>query len=229
MASKFVSGFKPSEQGFHFENNFEDGAPVLTIRVPEIGNIPVGNAGGGLCGGMVFAALDFFEEGRIPPADTSPPKPGAPLFDYIAQRLLDSFNGVSGVHKYLSWMRLPDETHLSGLFKSIGWHTVNDEWPAIKNDLDNDQPSPLGLILVESLNPFDVGKNHQVLAYGYKLDEATNDLRVFVYDPNWPDHDEITLSVNIADPASPSSVSYSVDPDGRGFFHTKYLAKTAPS
>jgi hypothetical protein len=53
MASKFVDGFKPSVQGFQFENDFEDG-PVLTVSVPVIGDIPVGNANGGLCGGMGF-------------------------------------------------------------------------------------------------------------------------------------------------------------------------------
>ena len=102
MASKLVNGFRPSEQGFHFENTFEEGAPVLTLSVPVFGEIPVGNAGGGLCGGMVFAALDFYRQGILPPPDAAAPKPGTPLFEYLAQRLLDSFNGVAGINKYLN-------------------------------------------------------------------------------------------------------------------------------
>lgn len=224
MASHFVAGFKPSNQGFHFENDFEDGAPVIKLAT-VFGDIPVGNAGGGLCGGMVFAALDLFRRALAPPADTIAPKPGTPLFDYIAHRLVDSFNGVAGVNKYLEWMRLPDDAHLGGFFKSIAWHSVHDEWPAIRADLDADRPCPLGLILVESVNPVELGKNHQVLAYGYEHVEATGLLQVFIYDPNWPDRDDVTLAVNIADVSNPSHVVYSVDSAGRGFFRNEYIPK----
>jgi hypothetical protein len=228
VASKFIDGFKPSEQGFHFENAFDD-APVLTISVPAIGDIPVGNAGGGLCGGMVFAALDFFNQGQLPPLDTTAPKPGTPLFEYIAHRLLDSFNGVAGINKYLEWMRFPADSHLFGILKTISWHTLHDEWPSIQTDLNNGRPSPLGLILIESVNPLDVGKNHQVLAYGYDLNEESGDLQVFIYDPNWPGRDDVTLSLNVADRANPSPVTYSVDPAGRGFFRTKYTSSVPPA
>ena len=221
MVNKRVKGFKPSLNGFHFANDF-DKAPVLTIPVPPFGDIPVGNAAGGLCGGMVFAVLDIFGKGLRPPPDTNAPKPGTPLFRYLARRLLDSFNGVRGVFKYLEWMRFPDDAHFFGSLKSISSHTVHDEWPGVKQDLDNGQLCPLGLVEVESINPFELGNNHQVLAYGYDLDEDSGDLKVLVYDPNGPDDDEVTLSVNLADPDNPSRVIFSADPAGRGFFRTNY-------
>jgi hypothetical protein len=221
MITKRVNGFKPSTSAFQFANAFDDG-PVLTIRVPPFGEIPVGNAALGLCGGMVFAALDFLQQGRLPPSDTVAPKPGTPLYQFLCKRLLDSFNGARGIFKYLDWMRFPDESHLFGSLKSIAWHTVNDEWPNIRADLDQGQACPLGLVQVESVNPFDLGKNHQVLAYGYDLDESAGDLSVLVYDPNSPDDDGVTLTLNLANPQDPSRVVFSANPNARGFFRNIY-------
>jgi hypothetical protein len=59
-------------------------------------------------------------------------------------------------------------------------------------------------------------------AYGYDLDEANGDLRISVYDPNCPDEDDVILSVDVGDPDHPSRITYSADPNGRGFFRTKY-------
>ncbi len=219
------AGFLPSTHGFHFGNAFQHGAAVITAWVPLLGDVPLGDAGGGMCGGMVFAALDFFHEGRLPPPDTTVPPPGSPLFAYLARRLIDSFNGPRGINKYISWMRLPNE---SGLFKSIHWHIINHEWPAIKNDLDNGQPCPLGLLRMRSLNPFDAAKNHQVLATGYELNDATGDLQIAVYDPNWPDRDDLALSLNITGPDNLARVSYSGDMAGRGFFRSKYAPQAPP-
>ncbi len=223
MIHQRVPGFTPSINGFHFANDFE-AAPVLTIPVPPFGDVPVGNAAGGLCGGMVFAVCDIFQKGLRPPPDTRAPGPGTPLFHYLTRRLLDSFNGPRGVFKYLEWMRFPDDAHFFGVLRSIAWHTVHDGWPGVREDLDQGLLCPLGLVEVESLNPFDLGKNHQVLAYGYDLDEDAGALKVLVYDPNNPDQDDVTLSVNLADADNPSRVTFSADPDGRGFFRTPYSA-----
>jgi hypothetical protein len=221
VITKRVPGFKPSVNAFHFPNRFED-APVLTIPIPPFGDIPIGNASNGLCGGMVFAVQDIFAKGLLPPQDTTAPKPNTSLFQYLTSRLLDSFNGLEGILKYIKWMRFPDAPHSSSDVKSIAWHTVNDEWPAIQDDLSTGQACPLGLIKVESFNPFDLGKNHQVLAYGYDLNEDSGDLNILVYDPNAPNADDVTLSVNLADRNNPSRISFSSDPAGRGFFRTRY-------
>ena len=220
MTSVRVAGFTPARCGFPFANDF-DAAPIFTVTVPLVGEIPIGDAAGGMCGGMVFATLDLFLFHLSPP-DGPAPKPGTPLFEYLAKRLLDSFNGPAGVYKYFEWMRLPNESHVFGLFKSIRWYTVNTEWPAIRADLDSGHLCPLGLIKVESVNPLQVGENHQVLAYGYDLDEASGKLTVYVYDPNEPGNDNVTLAVNIADSDNPSAIAYSADPAGRGFFRTLY-------
>jgi hypothetical protein len=46
--------------GFHFNNEFPP-RPDVTINVPPIGIIGIGDASNGLCGGMVYAARDFFD------------------------------------------------------------------------------------------------------------------------------------------------------------------------
>ena len=63
----------------------------------------MGSAANGLCGGMVFAALDHFTAGRpIPSVDR--PEAGTPLYEFIASRLIDSFDLPTGPLKYLDYM-----------------------------------------------------------------------------------------------------------------------------
>ena len=214
-----ISGFRPSTHGLHFGNDFP-AVPVRTIPFPPFGAMPIGNASGGLCGGMVFTACDFYLQGVSPPPQTGPPAPGTPLFEYLVDRLFASFNGVPGVLKYLRWMALPEErTRLS---PGIVWHSLHQEWPAIQKDLDRGLPCPLGLVKVHSFNPLDLGKNHQVLAYGYEQDQPAGLLKIFVYDPNYPDADELSLCVQPAGPDGPARITYAADPRARGFFRTRY-------
>lgn len=50
-------GFLPSRHGFAFVNSWPS-EPAVVLTTP-FGKIGVGNASAGLCGGMVFAALDY--------------------------------------------------------------------------------------------------------------------------------------------------------------------------
>ena len=69
MASARVPGFLPSTCGFGFANAF---LPQPLFRLPLAG-LRVGDASRGLCGGMVFAARDYFERGSAPrPTATRP-------------------------------------------------------------------------------------------------------------------------------------------------------------
>ena len=65
-----VPGFLPSTNGFHFGNSWPH-EPTLTIPFPT-GPIKVGDAAGGLCGGMAFAVRDFFESASHPGHDDEP-------------------------------------------------------------------------------------------------------------------------------------------------------------
>ena len=62
-----------------------------------------------------------------------------------------------------------------------------------------------------------------MLAYGYELDEATGELALRVYDPNYPNDDVTTLALNLLDPDRERMVTHGVEgPTVRGFFATEY-------
>jgi hypothetical protein len=201
-----VSGFLPSTNGFHFSNFFE-AVPLTTIDV-GVAKVPIGNAANGLCGGMVFATRDMFEAGMTPPPDPSPPSSG-PLFDYLVSRLMASFMLPGGPLLYLHLMNpdLPDhETTFSQIFGPRGraWVMINEQWPRIKADLDAGRLSPIALVQVKSHDPFQMGNNHQVLAYGYDL--VGSELTIKIYDPNYADADNVAISLNLADPKHSTEV-----------------------
>jgi hypothetical protein len=216
MASSFVPDFKPSSHGLHFENAFPK-APVVAVSLPGLGERGFGDASGGLCGGMVFAVRDLFEAGLVPPADRDPPPPGSPLFQYLCRRLLDSFNLPQGVLRYYEWMSHRDADDFFGHGPAA--RTVSEGWPAVRQELDAGRLAPLGLVTVHSFDPKDLGECHQVLAYGYDLDEAGGGLTVAVYDPNCPDRDDLTLAL---DANQPGPITYSAGLAVRGFFLTSY-------
>jgi hypothetical protein len=211
-----VPGFLPSTSGFHFPNSFVR-APVIRVG----GQIPVGNAANGLCGGMAYAARDLFEARMPPPPHRTPPTDGTPLFRYLVQRLFDSFDLPGGPLKYQLWQWLP-RGDVWGL-RGLSWRTIVQEGPLIRADIDAGQLSPLGLVRTRSPSPLELGRNHQVLAYGYDLDPAAGMLTIRVYDPNHPDDDSVALRVRSTDPTRQVDIGYVPgEAPVYGFFRTRY-------
>ena len=240
IISRVVASFLPSTSGFHFSNSTFPSVPDLTINI--LGQqIAIGDASMGLCGGMVFAARDYFEAGLSIPSDTTNPSSG-PFFDYIVRRLFDSFNLLlpppplhiltptppfgPGPLTYM-WLMNPDLPDHETVASNTGlaprgraWIMISEEWPKIKADLDSGRLSPIGLVELKSLDASQMGKNHQVLAYGYTLDGAA--LAIRLYDPNSPDNDTVTMSLSIAEPQHTTSVTNSVVAPVWCFFRPDY-------
>jgi hypothetical protein len=231
--TKQMTGFLPSRHGWPFANRF--------VKVPPfklIGELKYGDASKGLCGGMVYSALDYFVAGldvpSIPEPDRS--KFGSPLqgpiFDYFGKRLFHSFNIPSGVLDYIELMNpnYPDYRtgkSYTGLAKqSRAWRVIRREWPAIKARLDAGYPCPLGLVRVKSTNLSKLGENHQVMAYGYDL--AGDELTLFIYDPNFPGNDKVFLKVNIANPERKLNIQYWDEKPVYCFFLTDYTFLMPP-
>src|SRR5436305_14716185 len=104
--SNVVADFVPSVNGFRFTNSFPH-EPDVRLDLGPAGTIGLGDASQGICGGMAFAARDYYEA-RLPIPDIdSPPASGTPLFGYLVERLLDSFDVPGGVLKYAEWMMMP--------------------------------------------------------------------------------------------------------------------------
>jgi hypothetical protein len=221
-----VPGFLPSTSGLHF-SNFYPHEPELTVSLPFGKTLPIGDAANGLCGGMAFAAADFYAAKQSVPADTQPPAAGSSLYQFIVKRLFDSFNGPLGIGRYLELMEpaFPDVGIGFGL-PGRASVMLHDEWPRIKSTLDTGHLAPLGLIKVKSDQPQDLGKNHQVLAYGYDLHGT--DLTIWLYDPNYPDRDDVHFQLSTASIAVPVPLTYVPTEPLFCFFHTAYTPAAPP-
>src|SRR5207302_3920487 len=100
-----LANFLPSQNGLHYPNSWPH-IPDLKLSTP-FGEIGIGDAANGLCGGMAFAVRDLFEAHDVPPATATNPTGDSPAFNYIVGRLFDSFNIPSGVAQYFEWMNTP--------------------------------------------------------------------------------------------------------------------------
>jgi hypothetical protein len=160
---------------------------------------------------MVYAALDLFlAQPRLEvPADRMSPPADSPVAQFVLQRLLDSFTLERLTHsnamRYLDFMSVVD--HDTWFSRGVGWIVANREWPAIRSDIDQGRPVPLGLVAGSWVWATDLGAKskmlghcHQVLTYGYDLDDAMN-LVLHVYDPNDPEDDNSTIETNLANPS----------------------------
>jgi len=226
MGCNAVAGFKPSQNGFRFANWF--------IDVPydfKVLGLPIrgGHACNGMCGGMIYTVCDLFYAGLQPPQDRFTPSRG-PLFKYLCQRLIDSFALPFGPLQYYLWMNPTVKDALGR--HSRAWKMTCLEWPKIKDDIDHDRLCNIGLVLLKSWSPADLGKNHQVLVYGYELEGQA--LKLMIYDPNAPGDDGASLSISLAgaEAGQPTSLIYA---NSKGkvkeavcFFKTDYRFKQPP-
>jgi hypothetical protein len=225
------SGFLPSRDGFAFTNSWPS-APAVNVRTP-FGSIGIGDAAAGLCGGMVFAALDYWHARIQPPA--ARPAPGSPLHKYVVRRLIASWHIPTGVARYYQWMNLPDgdrRVTADGrhLFTQPGVsrRTVAAQWPRTKASLDAGIPAVLGLVTVASANPAKLRHNHQVLAFGYAL--SGSEVTVRVYDPNSGQDDNVCIRFDASSPARATAFSHNMNLGWpvRGFFLAAYSPATPP-
>ncbi|MGH3305566.1 MAG: hypothetical protein ACRDOK_28655 [Streptosporangiaceae bacterium] len=213
-AARPAAIFRPSRHGFAFPNSWPP-ARAIAIRTPA-GRVGIGNAALGLCGGMVFAALDYWRAGREPPA--ARPAPGAPLYRFIVRRLLQSWRLPAVARYYLGMLAADGD---------LAGRTISRQWPRIKALLDRGQPATLGVVTVASANPFRLGHNHQVLAYGYQ--QANAAVTLLVYDPNSGPDDGVAVRFSTAAPAGTFAHNIAVSWPVRGFFLTRYTPVEPPA
>jgi hypothetical protein len=230
MGGQARTSFLPSRDGFAFTNSWPS-EPAIGLPTP-FGRIGVGNAARGLCGGMVFGALDYWHAGTQPPADR--PAPRSAAFRFIVWRLIRSWHIPVGVARYYHWMTLPDadtSRRVAGLVwhRRRGLHTrsITRQWPRIRAKLEAGQPAALGIVTVASANPLLLGHNHQVLAYAC-LVEGTQ-VTLHVYDPNSGPADDVCIRFDAAAPAA-AHFTHTIDISGpvRGFFLTDYSPALPP-
>jgi len=187
-ASNAVPGFMPSVNGLHFANRFEPG-PTVRLGVLDPRLVGVGDAAAGLCGGMSWLVRERFEAGLATPPDTTAPANGSPLFATIVRRQVLS----------LDWLRGPFRFWWMGL-RGPGWsgrRTREVEWPRVRAAIDAGHLAMVGLVRHEGWNPWRLTESHTVLAFAYSItDEPDAILTLRLYDPNWPDRDDVSVTIS---------------------------------
>ncbi|MCS7029353.1 MAG: hypothetical protein NZ519_11375 [Bacteroidia bacterium] len=248
-ANYIRTGFNPVSHGFDFGNGFLNTVIDLPIpkNVPEVILKWVQKQGAeivtkddgkrylqvharGRCGGMAFAALDYFYSRKpIPKCSKSElteegvPYDDHPLAKYIQKRLFDSFFKESAF-RFVSWTLHEDEPNL--LFKGVKYWTWQEQFPIIQASIHQGKPLPLGL--VNARNLLDIGqKNHQVVVYGYAYEPQTEKLSLLLYDSNYPQVECVLTGTKKDKFFIQSNPGYSID-TWRGFFVQDYTAIVPP-
>jgi hypothetical protein len=109
--------------------------------------------------------------------------------------------------------------------------TVTTAWPKVQADIDAGRPSPLALVTVHTADLAQIGKCHQVLAYGYAVDDAGM-VTVSVYDPNTELGDDVWIRFDRRDPKTVSPITHNInigEPLLHGFFRSSYRPKSPPA
>lgn len=183
-ASNAVAGFLPSTHGLHFANSFPSG-PTVRFGPIDPRWIGVGDAANGLCGGMAWFVRERFEAGLPIPTDTQVPANGSPLFQVLVRRQVKS----------LEWLRTPMGFWWIGAFgpDRTARRARETEWPRSRTTIDTGRLAMLGLVRHQGLDPRNLSRSHQVVAYGYATEGETVKLRI--YDPNWPDRDDVVVVI----------------------------------
>jgi len=177
-----TTDYDPEKFSFPFINKFP-GLPLPTNTISGLASIrEKPQTIHGLCGGMCYAALDFFTARMPIPAVDKPPKPGSQLYNYLYRRQQDSLGFLyTRVLRYTQHM----------LLTRTGAQQLNyDEWRRLRALLNSGKPAVLGIIFEDARQSMLPWKNHQVL--GYRYVQTDNDTYVVqVYDPNYKSRDVV--------------------------------------
>ena len=148
-----VTNFDPATHGFHFSNNHMkwEAIPFASGTV--------------LCGGMAYAALDFWTYKLPIPPDTTAPPPGHPLNEYILNRQCTAH--ANTVPRFLlSWTPIISAAVIAN----------ETEYGVLKSCLRGGSPIPLCMVG----GPF---QGHHVVAFACTDGGPKS---ITIYDPNNP-------------------------------------------
>jgi hypothetical protein len=219
----FVPTFRPSQNAPLFHNGPWPQGTNLSVSIMGLPSVSIDTTQMGLCGGMSFLARDIFESGTPQLRQTDASTIPLQLAQHILARLVDSFDGPATVHQWIAATQAQDHDTLvwgAGLF-----HRTVAECPAIMSDIDAGILCPIGVVLVQSMAPWDVFQNHAELVWGY---ERFGDmLRLHTYDCNAEGRDDIVIELDISSltPAKPITTNGTAGPTAghiRGFFRLPY-------
>ena len=174
ISGRVMTSFDPQIQGFSFRNDFVSNFAGIDFA--------------GLCAGMAYAALDYFNQRRAVPTQLATPALGTPLRQYIYDRQNNAT--VSNLDK---WGELSFNIGGARTGEFFNWGLQGfggGRLQELRAELDNGRPVPIGLYKGGNGG---FNSHHVVLAVGYELGRYSGDLgnykedlRIYVYDSNKP-------------------------------------------
>ena len=171
-----MTTFDVKKHGFEFVNRFK-------TSVGDAGSVKITTSG--LCGGMSYAAADYFLARKSAPNQSHIPAIGTPLHKYIFNRQMNSFQSLD------KWVELTVNPFGARDEEFFYWGLEKRLYVDLKKSINRNIPVPLGLFNIQN----DVQRHHQVLAIGYDMggyknkrdkDPKKENVRIFIYDPNYP-------------------------------------------
>lgn len=197
------NNFNPILHGYKFHNRFEKNLPNFLLKIIFRDSVY------GLCGGMVFSALDNFLDQSALNQVNNPSDLEPEFINFLWKRQFDSMP----IKNYLILTKKTfsnDQKLLYDTFKHqipLAIETINKGIPA-------------AIIIIRSKNIENPTDNHQILLTGYKINGPITEFTC--YDPNHPSKSTI---LRICMKIGEESISQSTGEFARGFFVNKYQPK----
>ncbi|WKN42933.1 RICIN domain-containing protein [Tunicatimonas pelagia] len=169
------TSFDPKRHGFKFSNSFSSNNRDISFIKMQ-----------GMCGGMIYAAMDHYVHNVPIPSNESVPAELSPLEEYIYERHMNSWEGNAA-----KWAEFAGTNVASARDREFFYWGLEGRLYDLKRRIDSGKPVILGLNTT-TYNPL---QNHVVLAIGYDLngyrgkkekDRNKGKVIIYVYDPNKP-------------------------------------------
>jgi hypothetical protein len=219
VLNKRMTTFDPAVHGFKFSNTFKSSVDLAGINGLRLG---------GLCGGMVYSALDYYNRRMPIPKQTYRPANRAPLQSYIYKR--QSMSLINNPDKWTELIVNPFGLRNDEFFNWGLQGTKGGRIQELQALINSGNPAPLGLFAPGGAG---IIPHHQVLAIGYQMGRYKGDLgdykeefKIFIYDPNYPGR-TMTLRADL----NQKNYYYEEAPEKRWttyFVDKKYASATPP-
>jgi hypothetical protein len=203
MINKMKTKFDPLAHGYKFANRFEFSG------LQKLSNHLKNKLIYGMCGGMIFSALDHYFDQKDLPVYHATDELSLNYAKYLWNRQKDSLSTRNFI-KILIFASLPKKNSIQ--------KSVKNELPKIIELINDTLPAPIVIIRSNLLqNPT---HNHQVLVTQVKV--SNEEVELILYDPNHPSK----IPAIVIDKKN-QNLRQTTGEFVRGFFVNNYLYKSS--
>ncbi|MGC9359194.1 MAG: hypothetical protein ACP5G7_02320 [Anaerolineae bacterium] len=195
--------FDPTVQGWRLVNRF----PIFHR----------GRHAYGLCGGLCYAALDYWKAGLAPPPYETAEKLPPSLRRFLWRRQLTSM-APRHLAQLAAWALRSDQAAAAKLATVVA--------PQLCAAIEVGRPTPVMLVRIRGLRaPWD---NHQAVICGYRWSQVSATLTFEAYDPNHPGH-PVEIGMDLSNATAARGLAQSTGEPLRGLFPLHYQRARPPA